>query len=229
MLFRKLWNKLSGRSADPRSATDTTDTVCRGFEEKTSGQRCSTVPVRSVLRGRCDVTGGGKAPVAIQPGRAILGFGRGPHDRLCRLVRQSHATSVLEIGVGDGSRAIAVAAELVRSGAGGSIRYAALDAFEMADGGITLKQFHRMMRRHGIRPRLFPSTLLAGLRRAANTIGAVDLVLISQQACSDQETDWNRLLFRLTHSETVVLRQDDDGWTQLASPGVLKSTLCRAA
>ena len=55
-------------------------------------------------------------------------FGGGPHSGLCKQLKAVSVHSVLEVGVGDGSQAIAVMETLSRQS--DSIRYYAIDEFE---------------------------------------------------------------------------------------------------
>tara|TARA_R110002049_G_scaffold4601_5_gene32276 strand:- start:392217 stop:392978 length:762 start_codon:yes stop_codon:yes gene_type:complete len=153
-------------------------------------------------------------------GRGLLGLGRGPHDPLCRAIKKSGATSVLEISVGDGTRAVEVVQTLAKATPGTPIRYTAIDQFELAGGEISLMQFHRDLRQHGIRPQIFPSDIISGVTRVAYTLGAVDLILIAENAASDSPTpaQWEKLLSRVAHPGTLVLRQTGDAWTRVDVP-----------
>jgi hypothetical protein len=133
------------------------------------------------------------------------------------LVQPLQAATVLEISVGDGSRAIAILQTL---GDSQQVRYVAIDQFEMSGGEVTLKAFHKTMRSEGIRPHVFPEPINRGLLRVANTIGPVDLVIIAAGADQWQTPETLSLLARVTHGETVVLFQDEESWERFepASP-----------
>lgn len=142
-------------------------------------------------------------------------FGGGPHAGLCKLVKSVKANTVLEISVGDGSRALAVM-EAVEKG-NENVQYVAIDQFEMAGGTVTLKQFHQSLRANGIRPQLFPETVQRGLIRVAHTIGTVDLVLIGTPVETWQTAEVLALLSRVLHDQTLVLYQgDEETWVKYA-------------
>ncbi len=88
----------------------------------------------------------------------------------------------------------------------------AIDQFEMAGGEVTLKAFHKSMRSEGIRPHVFPEPINRGLVSVANTIGPVDLVIIAASQDQWQTPETHSLLARVTHSDTVVLFQDEESW-----------------
>lgn len=187
MPLLKLWNKLCGRST-PRAADQvTTDPVAAEPKLPTP-----------------------KRPTPKPPKRSILGIGRGPHAGLCKQIRSLRVQTVLEVAVGDGSRALAVLNALASKNE--LIRYAAIDQFELADGPVSLKAFHQSLRSENVRAQIYPETIERGLLRVATTIGAVDLVLIA----ADQE-EWKSpavlsLLSRVTHSGSTVLFLDGEEW-----------------
>lgn len=150
--------------------------------------------------------------------RGILGIGyRGPHGSLCKLLRRVPAQTVLEIGVGDGSRAIAALQTLSVNNPG--IRYAAIDQFELADGPLTLKGFHQALRTAELRrAQIFPETIQRGLLRVATTIGPVDLVLIAVAPDRWQTPAVRALIARVSHANTVVFFEQDDAWNRYEPP-----------
>jgi hypothetical protein len=147
-------------------------------------------------------------------GRGILGIGsRGPHGSLCKLLRRVQAETVLEICVGDGSRAIAALQALSSNNPG--IRYAAIDQFELAGGPLTLKGFHQALRTADLRrAQFFPETIERGLLRVATTIGPVDLVLIAAPPDRWQTPAVQALISRVTHGNTVVFFEEGDTWNR---------------
>jgi hypothetical protein len=146
--------------------------------------------------------------------------GRGPHGGLCKLVRSLNARTILEISVGDGTRAVAVLRAL--SAGGEQIHYAAIDQFEMSDGPVTLKEFHQSLRAENVRPQFFPGAIAPGLVQVSSTIGAVDLVLIGAESEKWQTAAVLALLPRIIHRRSVVLHLDGDSWNRYepAAPSV---------
>ena len=135
----------------------------------------------------------------------------GPHGPLCRMIKKTGAGSVLEVGVGDGTRAEAVLSTLLKSRPDPAIRYIAIDQFELSDGPVTLKQFHQQIRAIGVKPSLIPLPIEQGLTRVAHTFGSVDLVLLA----AGEIDAIDHVLARVTHPESLVLRFDGQTWQPL--------------
>jgi len=181
MPLLKLWNLLRGR--------------CRPIEK----QQASLTPNRSKEPSRSSSKG---------PRLSIFGGG-GPHSGLRKLVKPLTADTVLEVSVGDGSRAI----EILRTlGNVQEVRYIAIDQFEMVGGELTLKAFHQALRGEGIRPQVFPEPINRGLARVSHTVGAIDLIVMGLEAGIWQNPETLSLLNRISHRETVILFQDDETW-----------------
>jgi hypothetical protein len=201
MPLLKLWNSIRGRSTQSQSADD----------RPAAATQAATIDAHVAPKTK------------RRPGLGI--FGGGPHAALCKLVKPIAATSLLEISIGDGSRAIAVLETLAKTQE--NIRYAAIDQFEMAGGELTLKQFHQTMRAENIRPQVFPEAIERGLIRVARTIGAVDLVVIGAPLDEWHKPSILPLLGRVSHANTVIFYLDAETWSR--HDVVAASGLSRAA
>ena len=190
MPLLKLWNSLRGQST-------TTPEPTAGESPKATTQASSSAAQNSTQ-------------VTKRPAKKSFGmFGGGPHSGLCKQLKTLSVRSVLEIGVGDGSQAIAVMETLSRHS--DSIRYYAVDEFEMS-GGVNLKQFHQTLRNHNIRPQLFPGSVDRGLMQIAHTIGSVDLILVADGNVIDKNPASAEILSRISHEETSVLISRNETW-----------------
>ena len=148
--------------------------------------------------------------------RGLLGRSL-PKSPLLKKLMGVTATSVLEIGVGDGSRAIEIVSFL-QGGQDGSercVRYAAVDQFEMGGGETTLMQFHQTLRSESIRPQVFPEPIESGLLRVAHTLGAMDLVLVSDPSVDCGSLAFQGLLNRVTHTHSRVLGMVEGRWVDV--------------
>lgn len=193
MPLLKLWNSLRGQS---------TTTPEPKAEE--SPNPTTQVPKTSEKS---------HAKAVKRPAKTTFGiFSGGPHSGLCKLLKPLSVQSVLEIGVGDGSQAIAVMETLSRQS--DSIRYYAVDEFEMA-GGVNLKQFHQTLRNHNIHPQLFPGPVDRGLMKIAHTIGSVDLILVADASVIDSNPAVTEMLARISHEGTGVLVARNDTWSSM--------------
>ncbi len=191
MPLLKLWNSLRGQS------TSTPEPKAEESQNPTTqvSQTSSKIHSKAVKR----------------PAKTTFGiFGGGAHSGLCKLLKPLSVHSVLEVGVGDGSQAIAVMETLSRQS--DSIRYYAVDEFEMA-GGVNLKQFHQTLRNHNLHPQLFPGPVDRGLTKIAHTIGSVDLILVANASAIDNNPAVTGMLARISHEGTGVLVSRNDTWS----------------
>lgn len=197
MPLLKLWNTLRGHFAANRSAP---------LAPAQLDPPCAAVRPAQVAPST-------RRPAAKAGVRSLLG---GPHGALRKLVKSIPAKTLVEISVGDGSRATALVPALA---AAGEVRYLAIDPFELGGGELTLKQFHQQLRQAGIRAHLIPDSIVGGLNQVARTVGQVDLVIIAaDRDCWQQPAPLARLA-RICHAQTVVLFQDDQGnWQRYLSP-----------
>ena len=184
MPLLKLWNALRGRSnGEPSSARES------NREQERAGR-----PSKSI-------------------GSGFQLFGGGPHGALCKRIAKSNARSVLEIAVGDGTRAVAISECLAKKG--GEVRYFGIDEFEASDGSVSLKDFHRTLRAAGVRAQIFPEPTSRALIRFLHTVGTVDLIVVSDSSAVLDDPEVRNLLDRIAHVGTLVLYQEDDNWKEL--------------
>ncbi len=200
MPLLKLWNSLRGRSSDNPTSDD----------GRTARRKPSADSKPAAPKGK--------------PARRILGIGGGPHGALCKQIRPLRVETVLEVSVGDGSRALAVLNALAKHNP--QVRYAAIDQFEMSDSPVTLKEFHRSLRAAQTRAQLFPDSISRGLVRIASTIGTIDLVLIAAEADQWQTPAILPLIDRITHQDSVVFYLAGESWQRYQLP---KAQVRRAA
>jgi len=250
MPLLKLWNALCGRSGKPDSAVESSDVETR--DPKTSRRNVSSAASRSAVKqgdsatSTRATTATGATDVSPQrqagPSPSLAGktsnrsrnsgglFRGRPHAALCRQLKSLPIQSVLELGVDDGSRAVAVL-ETLASRSETPIRYAAIDQFELrsadheASDPRSLKDFFQIVRGSGITPQLFPETVDRGLLKVGSTLGAVDLVLISIPPSNWQNPTTLKLLSRVIHEQSVVLFHDNQQWVRYeqAAPAIRRA------
>ena len=202
MPLRRLWNSICGRSADSPSVNPIPADTPQDVGE-------STAPVNDPSRLKSN------APAA-KPAKAKVAR---EDKKLCRrleaLATQSSAKSVLEIGVGDGRRALSVVSTLTHRGHSVPVNYIAIDEFELGGGSLTLRDFHKRLREYPAKAQLVPMPCDAGLDRVARTFGQVDVIIwgCDQPATAEQQTS----LLRVCKPDTVVFYQDDGKWCESKS------------
>jgi len=137
-----------------------------------------------------------------------------------RAIRRIHAKNILELGVGDGRRALRLIEVAKNASPGQEVRYIGLDRFEdrsAADGpGLAFKAAHQLLRRDGVQVRLVPGEPPEMLLRSANSFGKIDVLLLPAKL--DSPT-FSRMWFfvpRMLHEKSLVYveRSLDDGRTQ---------------
>ncbi len=156
-------------------------------------------------------------PVAevAAPRRSILSLrSRGEHDGLLKLISQTRPSSILEIGVGNGSRMPAILASVAQSGIEpGAFRAIVIDEFEMAGGEVTMRDYHRQLAGLPIRPVIFPESVARGLVNVAHRFGAVDMILVDANMETAHAEGLATYLGKVSHGSTVVLSNAAGKWT----------------
>jgi len=73
--------------------------------------------------------------------------------------------------------------------------------------GVTLKMAHRLLHATGARVQLIPGDPFAGLSRTANSLGKVDLLVVSGRLDPQQLAKAWFYVPRLLHEQSVVLME----------------------
>ncbi|PAY18496.1 hypothetical protein CKO51_15920 [Rhodopirellula sp. SM50] len=120
--------------------------------------------------------------------------------------------SVLEVGVGDGRRSLAMLHALTHKGHSTPIHYIAIDEFELGGNALSLRDFHKQLREYPAKAHLVPMAIDAGLDRVVRTYGQVDLILWSAE--QPPTPAQHSALARLSKSHTVVFAQENGRWSE---------------
>lgn len=139
----------------------------------------------------------------------LLNLSKPVGDRsLYRAVRGLRVESILEVNVGNANRSEKLIAWLREQSDVETIRYAAIDAFEMGgDDHISLKEFHSRLGRLGTKPLPVPDTgkLSTALARVAHTIGSVDLAIFDCEPQRLEEPTVLAILPKIIRTNSIVL------------------------
>ncbi len=130
-------------------------------------------------------------------------------DRIIyRTIRRNKVSSILEIGVGDGSRAVNMIRVAKKYCGSGSVRYTGIDGFEAdLNSKVTLKDFHQRLSRLEVKLQLVPGDVAAAVQRIANSHLRTDLLVISAGNNTTALDDVWFFVPRMLHAASVVFLQ----------------------
>jgi hypothetical protein len=144
-----------------------------------------------------------------------------------RAIRQRPVNKIVELGMGDCRRTLRLleVAGIYRPLA--EICYAGIDLFETrkpGDGpGLSLKRAFQLLRVTGARIRLIPGDPFTALSRAANLLGATDLLVVSADHDPDSLAKAWYFVPRMLHAHSRVFLADAmgaDGSSRLRQVGL---------
>ena len=184
MPLRKLWNSLRSHSKQAESTRSVSDTVEHEVVKLKSAALGATESKHGMRRNKSK-----------------------PSSELSTLLCQLQPKTILEIGVGDGSRAVEFLTAMKTTHR--PVRYFAIDQFELAGGQLSLIGFHQMLRTAGIRPHLFPEPIVQGLTSFLHTIGSADVILITDGSSEATDIQVQQLLGRISHQGTKKIQLSD--------------------
>lgn len=151
---------------------------------------------------------------------------RGEHDALIKTIRDRSPQSVLEIGVGDGSRMPAILATIVTDQNETSFKAAVIDQFEMGNGTVRMRDYHKQLVGLPIRPAIFPESAERGVVSVANRLGRMDVILIDESLLNEDAGEAKALLLasinKVIHPATLVLTNVNGKWSNFASDQATK-------
>lgn len=139
-------------------------------------------------------------------------FSRPAADRLLyRAVRRQGVRRIVEIGMGDGRRAVRMIRVAQGFSPGAEISYAGIDQFEARPADqprISLKAAYTQLRRLTSAVKLAPGDPYTALARTANALGQADLVVIAADQDEEQLAQAWIFVPRLLHAETLIYREE---------------------
>ena len=135
---------------------------------------------------------------------------------LFRLIKGNSVRSIVELGVGNGERALRLVDFARQFVPNGELRYTGIDLFEgrsEPESGISLKEAHGMLKQVDAKIKLVPGDPFSALARSANGLAGTDLFLISNDL--DQESLARAWAFipRTLHDGTMGLPPGPRRWS----------------
>lgn len=224
MSLRKLWNSLRGNSGESESSVKVSAVATAPAVPASPLASTASAPTPKPAAASKTVRAAvpapkPSAPTAVievaAPKRSILSLlSRSEHDVLLKLIDQRRPTSILEIGIGNGSRMPAILASVAQSGVEPStFKAIVVDEFEMAGGDVTMRDYHRQLAGLPIRPVIFPESVARGLVNIAHRFGPVDMILIDASVEEKHAEGLAKYLGKVSHGTTTVLSNTSGKWT----------------
>lgn len=241
MPLKKLWNSLRGVTSQPKVTSEPTPAVTApeaaapkpaarkksaskpAAKAKTAAAKPVDAPVAQPAA---------SAPVAkakpASPSRGVLSMlSRGEHDGLVKTLTKLQPSSVLEIGIGDGSRTPAVVQAL--AAANPALKYAVIDQFEMVGGTVKLRDFHGQLAGLAIRPSIIPETAARGVVTVLHRLGMMDAIILDPSLDAETLAELDTVLSKVSYADTMILRQTNGKWQSTASNSTTLRATRRAA
>ena len=133
-------------------------------------------------------------------------------DRLIyKLIKRRSIRSIVEIGLGDGTRCSKLIAVAQKFNPDAKIKYTGVDLFDAREEGVEplkLIEMHRKLNAVEAKTQLVPGDLGSALPRIANAHLRTDLVIISAGFKENQFEATQMFLPRMLHPSSIVLIQD---------------------
>jgi hypothetical protein len=133
-------------------------------------------------------------------------------DRLIyKLIKKRQIKSIVEIGMGDGSRSAKMIAVAKKFSPDCRIKYTGVDLFDSRSqdqSPLKLIEMHRQLNAVDAKTQLVPGDLASALPRIANAHVRTDMVIISAGFEDDDFESSQMFLPRMLHPSSVVLIQD---------------------
>lgn len=234
MPFKKLWNTLCGRSTgqvvesnsaesggSPANNTGAPVAVAHHRDDqprkadrpKRTARTQPAAPQTAGLPGSTNPAT--PSPVSSPPRRGVLSLlSRGEHESLIRLIETHAPASLLEIGVGDGTRMPAILSRWPKpTSDAASPKIAVIDEFEMGGSPLSLRQYHHALAGLPVRPLIIPEPVEKGIVSVLHRLGTMDMVLVDPDTEAKMGAQWDRTVRRILHPRTVVLSQKQGKWS----------------
>jgi hypothetical protein len=151
---------------------------------------------------------------------------------LYRLIKTLQATRIIEIGMGELSRAMAMIEVAQRFAGDKKVWYTGIDLFEARPAGmlaVPLKEAYRQLRSTDAGIRLVPGTPARSLASAANAHPNTDIILIGHEVTEDDLVGAWFYVPRMLHANSVILSERRDLAGQTSFEPILRSQIAERA
>lgn len=130
-----------------------------------------------------------------------------------KMIRQRQIRSIVEIGMGDGTRCEKMIAVAQKFSSDAKVRYTGVDFFDARESGTPLKliDMHRRLNKITARTQLVPGEIQSALPRIANSHLRTDLIVVSAGVDAEAFESVESFLPRMLHASSMVLIQRKEG------------------
>ena len=132
--------------------------------------------------------------------------------KIYRLIRDNKVSSIIEFGLGDGTRTEKMIQTAKRFMLGDTVRYTGIDLFEGRPEGespLSLREMHRRLNKSEIKSQLVPGDSQSAVMRIANSHLRTDLILITAQYSLESFDQCWYFFPRMLHAQSVVMIQSE--------------------
>lgn len=152
--------------------------------------------------------------------------------QLYQRVQRLKPVRIVELGLGDGSRATRLI-RLARRFSDETVHYCGIDLFEARSANpLPLKEVHNQLAKTDAKVRLVPGDVFSSLGRTANVLVNTDLMVIDAVTSSQELEKAFHFFPRMLHESTSIARLDGEGTSirlRWLKPGGFLQTERRAA
>lgn len=136
---------------------------------------------------------------------------------LYKAIKKNKFRSIIEIGMGDGQRALNMIRTAKRFSLTPSIRYTGVDLFDARENGspLPLIEMHRKLKTEDLKTQLVPGELASSIARIANSHVRTDMIVISAGFDeAELDSSWFFLPRMLHSTSNVFIQRDSEGQFQ---------------
>ena len=151
---------------------------------------------------------------------------------LYRLIKRQQACRIIEIGMGDTSRAVSMIQVAQRFAGDKKVWYTGIDLFEARPEGqsaISLKEAYRILRATEAGIRLVPGTPARSLSSAANAHPNTDLIVIGPGVAEDELHGAWFYMPRMLHENSTILSEQHAADGQVSFNSITRTQIAERA
>lgn len=152
--------------------------------------------------------------------------------QLYRLIKSQQICRIVEIGMGDISRAISMIQVAQRFAGDKKVWYTGIDLFEARPEGetaVSLKEAYRILRATEAGIRLVPGTPARSLASAANAHPNTDLIVIGPGVAEDELHGAWFYMPRMLHENSTILSERRSADGQVSFNGISRTQIAERA